>query len=341
MPKWYVVAALATVTFFPSVAFAEDLPCSFGYTVKNDGWQVGLGPWVGYQVQTILTNPPCMIGAFVNASIEGVGGSALRAEGVWAASASKQINVQRFGSYNVIGRHSRNIIPFGEVFLESTRTRVDVVATQSGDPASDCAAMDGVWRGTWCDFKNSSPLLIDVVGNGFQLTRPERGVQFDIDGDGIVEQVSWTKEGSDDVWLAMDRNGNGIIDNGTELFGNHTPVYGALAKFDENPTASNGFDALKYLEGWTYGKALAQGDTLDAEDPGWTSLLLWQDINHNGISEPDELTRVGDSLLRSIDLTYTEPVRVRSRKGNDLAQVSSVEWGDTRRTIVDVWLNIQ
>ena len=45
---------------------------------------------------------------------------------------------------------------------------------------------------------------------------------FDIDGDGVPEQISWTEADSDVAFLALDRDGDGRITSGKELFGNHT-----------------------------------------------------------------------------------------------------------------------
>lgn len=170
----------------------------------------------------------------------------------------------------------------------------------------------------------SSPVLVDVLGNGFNLTDVAGGVTFDLNNNGYPKKVSWTAAGSDDSWLVLDRNGNGTIDTGAELFGNHTPQspsnvgkngFLALADFDEIQSGGNGDGVITQSDGV------------------FSSLRLWQDVNHNGISESVELKTMSELGLAALDLDYKNSrkvdeygnlfryrAKVKDRKGEQLGR---------------------
>jgi len=180
------------------------------------------------------------------------------------------------------------------------------------------------------DPNGAEPIILDLGEHNYRLTSLPDGVQFDLRNEGRRRQIAWTRAHVENAFLALDRNGNGRIDNGSELFGNYTPLRsGALAP--------NGFRALAELDD-NYDRVV------DARDAAWQILLLWTDRNHDGWSGADELQPISQSIVSALETSY-RTIGKKDQWGNLFSFMSKFRvrqlGQEHQRTYYDVFLRIE
>ena len=133
------------------------------------------------------------------------------------------------------------------------------------------------------------PIILDLDGNGLETVGLVANIHFDHDGDGVLTKTGWA--GKNDALLVWDRNTNGSIDTGAELFGDFTML-------PNGTLAPNGFAALAALD--------LNGDgVLDANDPAFVELKIWRDADQNGKTGTGELISLLDAGIVSLNLANT------------------------------------
>lgn len=173
-----------------------------------------------------------------------------------------------------------------------------------------------------------SPIVIDTRRDGIELGPAGRGVSFDVNADGFPDQVQWVRPGGDEAFLTLDRNRNGIVDDGSELFGVGTPLLAG-------GTAPNGFVALAQ-----YDQPLLGGNddgVISRADAIWQELTLWVDSNADGIATRDEMRRPESFGLTSF-ATIPKVRRYTDSAGNSLPYWAWASAGRRARALmVDVF----
>jgi trimeric autotransporter adhesin len=135
------------------------------------------------------------------------------------------------------------------------------------------------------------PLVLDLDGNGIETTAPSSisPILFDHTGNGIKTGTGWVSP--NDGFLVLDRNGNGTIDTGAELFGDSTPLSGG-------GLAADGFAALADLDSNTDG-------VVDASDARFVELRVWRDLNQDGLSQAGELSTLAATGIASLTVAHS------------------------------------
>lgn len=191
---------------------------------------------------------------------------------------------------------------------------VPVGGVQGGAGQVGFFALGGGAGGIGC------PLILDLDGDGVEVTKLDQGaagshVYFDMDNDGFAERTAWTTGG--DGLLALDVNGNGVIDDKSELFGN-------------SDTFSNGFAALGALD------SNADG-AITSADAQFADLRVWIDADGDGVTDAGELRTLGDLGITRIDLNATALSDVYNNE-NFVSHRATFTINGQTRTVDDVWL---
>jgi hypothetical protein len=215
--------------------------------------------------------------------------------------------------------------------LEEIKTAYDEAHAQLDQCGPDVRAVVINWKSSsrWDLIQHGtcrgSPLVLDLDGDGVNLSSLENGVPFDLFGNGEKVKSAWIGQG--DGWLVLDRNQNGKIDGATELFGN---VTGGTAHAD-------GFAALRELD--------SNGDgRVDTKDPAFNDLRVWKDANRDGASSPSELLALPDVGVKAILLAVTRYDGIASwdTHGNQLPLIGQfLKTDGSRGMVADAWVRFQ
>ena len=177
-----------------------------------------------------------------------------------------------------------------------------------------CNAGDSAWWDYYTCECITSPIVIDLDGDGLSFTAVAAGVKLDLDRDGMREQLSWTRHADRDGFLALDRNRNGQIDDGGELFGSTT---------DQPPVRKkNGFLALAVFDRSDRGGN--EDGVITQADRVFSDLRGWFDLNHDGVGQLSEQYPLDPVGITELSLSYST-VFERDRVGNVLRFVGDVK----------------
>ncbi|MQM38232.1 hypothetical protein KBTX_02242 [wastewater metagenome] len=179
------------------------------------------------------------------------------------------------------------------------------------DPAGIMPDTNSSYLNAYGWVRMRDPLTVDLDGDGLETVGIDTGrpIHFDHDADGVKTASGWVAP--DDGFLVLDRNGNGTVDSGAELFGDST----VLADGSE---AADGFAALAEQDTNEDGR-------VDSEDAHWSALRIWRDLNQNGISEADELQSLDEVGIASLDVDAQSHSQALGN-GNQIADVGRFTW---------------
>ncbi|XPV69494.1 MAG: calcium-binding protein [Halarcobacter sp.] len=172
--------------------------------------------------------------------------------------------------------------------------------------------------------QSTPPIVLDMNLNGItSVSLEDSTAYFDYAADGQREHTAWIENG--DALLVADLNNDGVINDGSELFGNYT-------KLSDGTLASDGYEALAQYD--------SNSDSIiDYKDNNYSKLSLWNDLNHNGKTDAGELQNIQLSTIRAIHLTNTENTIFEqvTENGNLITNETIYETNTDNGKVRDIW----
>ncbi|WP_299288283.1 tandem-95 repeat protein [uncultured Tateyamaria sp.] len=174
------------------------------------------------------------------------------------------------------------------------------------------AGAASLWGKAWEWVDGVDPLILDLDGDGIETIAMQRAnVFFDFDGDFFAERTGWLD--GDDGFLVLDENGNGLIDDISEMFGG---------------VGASGFAELAAYDG-------NEDGVITIDDAIFAELRIWQDRNQNGVTDGGELKTLSELGIASIDAGGTDlPEGTETPQGTELHRVGEFAFEDGRTSKV-------
>ncbi|MGZ6005557.1 MAG: beta strand repeat-containing protein [Candidatus Saccharimonadales bacterium] len=165
-----------------------------------------------------------------------------------------------------------------------------------------------------------TPIVLDLNGDGVSSLSISAEVQFDLHANGQKVHTGWVS--SSDGLLTLDRNHDGLVNDGSELFGSSVTLA-------NGQKANDGYAALRELDS-------NSDNSITKSDTQWANLKVWVDKNSDGISQVDEIQTLDSLGITKLDLTAQ--TASLNDNGNVIGLTSSYQISDgTNHAMADVW----
>ncbi|MDR7377138.1 ABC-type transporter Mla MlaB component, partial [Rhodoferax ferrireducens] len=261
------------------------------------------------QVSALTTN---QVVALTTAQIASLTTAAVAALSTSQVAAIETVDIAALRTSQVVALTTNNIVALTTNQVQAFTTTQAEALTSTQIAAFTTAQISHLTL--------STPIILDMNGDGVKTLSISSGVKFDLFADGNQVNTGWVSGG--DGLLVMDRNHDGVINDGSELFGSSTTLASGAK-------ASDGYAALSELDANHDG-------VVNSDDAGFADLRVWIDANSDGVSASGEVKTLASLGITSISTQAT--VQISQDNGNLIGLTSSYETSDgATHAAADVW----